>query len=324
MGGNPDRVRDLHRLAEIWRGLGLRVRTIPGWEKRGRASDNTFEVLGCHHTAIVVDSDRLLVDGSSKVPGPLCNVALHANGDVVLVASGLANHFGCATWPNGRSLGVEATGPLKTRPRFPNYDAYVRLAAGFCIFKGNADPRRIVKRDAGIPVRLVAAHKEVAVGVADANGKLGRDQCEATRKIYGRKVDPDFEDPGPLSKGALAHGFSVRGSGVRHIDRFRDRVHARMTEEDISIVDKQTEEYLDKQFKAIRDRVDRAVQRIGGRANSVYNNNNEAFQGLVMAQEALAVAKAARAAAQQALAQLAAIRPHLPGGAPPGGGGPDV
>ena len=189
------------------------------WEKRGRTSDNTFEVLGCHHTAIVTDSDRLLVDGSSKVPGPLCNVALHANGDVVLVASGLANHFGCATWPNGRSLGVEATGP-----KFPNYDAYVLLAAGFCIFKGNADPRQVVvKRDAGIPVRLVAAHKEVAVGVPDADGKLGRDQCEATRKIYGRKVDPTSKPrptlqgrPGPRGSpsGAAGCGTST-GSATR-------------------------------------------------------------------------------------------------------------
>jgi hypothetical protein len=238
MPGDPARARDLRQLAEIWKGLGLRVKTAPGWEERG-APGNTFEVLGCHHTAIIVNADRLLVDGSERLAGPLCNVALHANGDVVLVASGRANHFGCATWPNARSLGVEATGPQKSGPRFPNRDAYVTLAAGFCIFKGNADPRKVVKGDVGIPVHLVAAHKEVAVGVPDGKGKL---ICNAeTRKVYGRKVDPDFDEPGPVRKGALARGFSVRGAGVRLIDRFRDDVHARMTEE----VDLTTEELLD-------------------------------------------------------------------------------
>jgi N-acetylmuramoyl-L-alanine amidase len=231
MAGNPDRVRDLRRLAEIWEDrLGLRVKTIRGWEDRG-APGNTFEVLGCHHTAITIDADRLLVDGSAALSGPLCNVALHANGDVVLVASGRANHFGCATWPNARSLGVEATGPQNTGPKFPNRDAYARLAAGFCIFK-STDPRHVVRGDVGIPVHLVAAHKEVAVGVPDP-ARPGFLLCnQQTRKIYGRKIDPDFGDADQVKAGVLAHGFSVRGSGVRLIDSFRDDVHARMTEED--------------------------------------------------------------------------------------------
>jgi hypothetical protein len=90
MAGNPDRVPDLHRLADIWEGLGLRVLEMPGWERRGRVSGNTFEVLGCHHTGVPIDTDRILRDGRSDLSGPLCNVALHANGDVILVA---------AAWP---------------------------------------------------------------------------------------------------------------------------------------------------------------------------------------------------------------------------------
>lgn len=224
MPGNPDRARDLRRLAEIWQGLGLHVKEMPGWEDRGGSSRNTFEVLGCHHTGIAVDGDRVLRDGrqlddGSFLPGPLCNVALHRNGDVVLVASGRANHFGHATWPSERSLGVETTGPQASAPRFPNLDAYERLAAGFCIFKGNADPRQVVRSDVGIPVRLVAAHKEVAVD-------------KTTRKVYGRKPDPAFDEPGALVTGSLAHGFSVANAGVRLIDTFRDRVHARVTGEE--------------------------------------------------------------------------------------------
>ncbi len=218
MLGNPDRIHDLHQLAENCERLGLRVREMPGWENRGRSSRNTFEVLGCHHTGDPFDIDRVLRDGRPDLSGPLCNVALHANGDVVLVASGLANHFGAATFPNGRSLGVEATGPQKTGPKFPNLDAYVALAAAFCILKGNADPRQVVRGDVGIPVHLVAAHKEVAVD-------------KTTRKIYGRKPDPAFDESGQTITGALAHGFSVQGS-VRLIDTFRNQVHARMTQED--------------------------------------------------------------------------------------------
>jgi hypothetical protein len=306
MAGNPERVNDLHRLAEIWERLGLRVLEMTGWERRGRVSGNTFEVLGCHHTGQPFDTDRVLRDGRSDLSGPLCNVALHANGDVILVASGLANHFGSATWPNGRSLGVEATGPQQTGPKFPNHDAYVALAAGFCIFKGNADPGTQLRSDVGIPVHLVAGHKEVAVD-------------EKTRKIYGRKFDPDFEGPAQTLAGALAHGFSVSGT-MRLIDTFRDQVRARMTgdEEDISIVDDDTKAYLDKQFESIRNRVDRALQRIGGRSNAVYNDRNEDFKDLVMAKEALAAAKEALAAAKAAQRtaekvadELATVKRHL-------------
>jgi hypothetical protein len=299
MAGNPERVRDLQRLAEIWERLGLRVLEMTGWERRGRVSGNTFEVLGCHHTGQPFDTDRVLRDGRSDLSGPLCNVALHANGDAVLVASGLANHFGAATWPNGRSLGVEATGPQTTGPRFPNHDAYVTLAAGFCMFKDNADPGRLVRSDVGIPVHLVAAHKEVAVD-------------KKTRRIYGRKFDPDFDTSDQTVKGALGHGFSVSGS-VRLIGTFRDQVRARMTkdEEDISIVDGDTKKYLDNQFESIRDRMDRALQRIGGRSNTVYNDHNEAFKNLVMAKEALDAARAAQKTAEKVADELARIKKQL-------------
>jgi hypothetical protein len=263
---NPERVKDLHRLAEIWQGLGLRVKTMPGWENRGRFAGNTFEVLGCHHTGVAFDNDRVLRDGrmlpdGRHLPGPLCNVALHANGDVILVASGKANHFGDATWPSGKSLGVEATGPQDAGTKFPNLDAYERLAAGFCVFKGNADPRRIMRDDVGIPVRLVAAHKEVAVGVD------GQPLDERTRKIYGRKPDPDFDEPGELVKGTLAHGFSVSGDGFRLIDTFRNRIQARIAagtgEDDFSGVFNNVAEFSAALNAAVRESVQAELVTVG-------------------------------------------------------------
>jgi hypothetical protein len=58
--------------------------------------------------------------------------------------------------------------------------------------------------------------------------------------------------------------------------------------EDISIVDATTKKYLDGHFAQVLSRVDRAVQRVGGRTNAVYNNSNPDFQRLVMAKEVLA------------------------------------
>lgn len=165
MAGNSARVADLQELTAIWRGLGLRVVGMAGWEDRGRSATITFDVLGCHHTAAAVDVDRILRDGRPDVPGPLCNVALHADGTVVLVASGRANHFGVATWPSFRALGVEATGPNRTGATgpsaFDNYDEYVKLAAGWCIWK-NVDPFAVVRADVAPDVCRVAAHKDVA------------------------------------------------------------------------------------------------------------------------------------------------------------------
>lgn len=195
MTGSAARVRDLNELAAIWRRRGLRILEMPGWQDRGRESGNTFEVLGCHHTAAAQDIDRVLRDGRSDLPGPLCNVALHANGDVVLVASGRANHFGVATWPSSRSLGVEATGPP-----FTNYKQYVQLAAGFCEWKWQ-NPTRVVRADTAIDVYLVAAHKEVALA-------------------YGRK-------PNPAGFGFNNGGRTI--AGVQLIDDFRGDVAAALT-----------------------------------------------------------------------------------------------
>jgi hypothetical protein len=177
MAGNASRVRELRGLASVWNDLGLRVLEMGGWEDRGRSSVIDFDVLGCHHTAASVDVDALLRDGRTGIPGPLCNVALHGRapagwkGEVVLVASGRANHFGVASISSSRGLGVEATGPP-----FPNYDAYVLLAAGYCIYY-KRDPDQVVVPAGGTvhtAVRRVTAHKYVA-------------------QPEGRKINPSFD-----------------------------------------------------------------------------------------------------------------------------------
>src|SRR5829696_1837906 len=224
MAGNPARVQDLHELSRIWTRRKLRVMENPGWETYGRSSTMTFDAMGIHHTGSGSDLDRLLWAGRPKegIPGPLCNLALHARsalpgfiGEVVLMASGRANHFGVATWSSSRALGVEATGPP-----FTNYPAYVQLAAGFCEWKG-ADPAKVLRSDTAIDVYLLAAHKEVA-------------------QPYGRKPDPS---------GTGWHEGGRTIAGVRLIDVFRADVRAALT---TSEEDDMTDEQA-RQLQAIYD-----------------------------------------------------------------------
>jgi hypothetical protein len=177
MAGNASRVRELRGLASVWNDLGLRVLEMAGWEDRGRSSVISFDVLGCHHTAAPTDLDWLLRDGRTGIPGPLCNVALHGRapagwkGEVVLIASGRANHFGTASISSSRGLGVEATGPP-----FPNYVAYVLVAACYCFYY-KRDPDQVVVPAGGAvhtAVRRVTAHKHVA-------------------QPEGRKINPSFD-----------------------------------------------------------------------------------------------------------------------------------
>ena len=118
--------------ASLMKSRGLVVKYASGWESRGRpySFSPTAGVI-CHHTASPTDIDNVLINGRSDLPGPLCHYALHANGDVVLIAAGYANHAGesvAGAPSNSDGLGVEATGPKKEGAygpsAFDNYAEY--------------------------------------------------------------------------------------------------------------------------------------------------------------------------------------------------------
>jgi hypothetical protein len=117
-------------------------------------------------------------------------------------------------------------------------------------------------------------------------------------------------------KKALANGQSV-DHFTAHQDYSADvlaRHHhlvVHVGEKDLSIEDDDTKNYLDRQFESIRDRMDRALQRVGGTRNSVYNNDNQDFRDLVMSEEVLAAAKAAKETASKLAHELARIRDGL-------------
>lgn len=159
-------------LPTILRSAGLDVVEVPGWRGRGRpASTGGFDPVGvlCHHTATSQSSSdeavvRLLVQGRSDLPGPLCHLGLGRDGTVYVIADGRANHAGTAKKSgtvaagdgNQLYIGIEAFNDGRGEP-WPaaQYDAYVRLAAALCV------------KVTGNSAQTVRAHKETS-----ATGKI--------------------------------------------------------------------------------------------------------------------------------------------------------
>jgi len=169
MAGNAAVARRMQQAADLMRRRGLKVGAFAGWASAGRSSTMTPRALIAHHTAAPIDVDRILRDGRSDLPGPLCNWALHRDGSWWLVASGRANHAGVGVLPSSESYGVECTGPIPTGntgvDAFPMYDAYVLGVACICEVEGWS-------------ARVVYGHKETATP-------------------DGRKPDPAFGDSFP-------------------------------------------------------------------------------------------------------------------------------
>jgi hypothetical protein len=116
-------------LADVLRGAGLAVVEMDGWKACGKQMLAVRGIVA-HHTATgpqVKDDavERLLRNGRSDLPGPLCQLGLRRDGTWVVIASGKANHNGYGVWGND-SLGVEAynDGVGEAWPR-AQYDSFV-------------------------------------------------------------------------------------------------------------------------------------------------------------------------------------------------------
>lgn len=84
---------------------GVPYRLVTGWETRGRpASSGAFDPRAplTHHTGARSSASnphpalRMLIEGRSDLPGPLCQVSTDFNGITSIIAAGRANHAGKA------------------------------------------------------------------------------------------------------------------------------------------------------------------------------------------------------------------------------------
>jgi hypothetical protein len=186
--GSSAAAAEMKEIAALMRDSGLTVLASSGWESRGLSSSVNYWAVIAHHTAATTDIDNILINGRSDLAGPLCNWALHDNGDWVLIASGRANHAGEGTIPSSEAYGVEATGPhgypnTYGPAAFHNYDEYELGSA--CM---------------------------LAVMGANINDLFGHKE---TARPVGRKIDPYF-DMDPFRKGAAA---AEEGDELNDADR---------------------------------------------------------------------------------------------------------
>lgn len=100
---------------------GLDFVEVDGWRTRGADFPTTPTVVVWHHTGTAqavsgnYPSLRVVRDGRSDLPGPLCQVGPGRDGRVYIVAAGKANHAGKGSWAgitsSARTIGIEAESP---------------------------------------------------------------------------------------------------------------------------------------------------------------------------------------------------------------------
>ncbi len=170
-------------LADRCRLFGLQVVEVDGWQTRGKEPFNPQGVV-CHHTAGPATGDmptlRILVNGRSDLPGPLCNVGLARSGAVYVIASGRANHAGSGGWKaltgNSSVFGIEAENTGTEPWPEAQANAYHRLAAALISGQG-----------VGSDAALVCSHKEWApTRKVDPHGIDMKSFRTSTKKIVDR------------------------------------------------------------------------------------------------------------------------------------------
>ena len=100
---------NLDNIVAPLRAAGLVVHETPGWITRGYAGQDLREIRGVlwHHTATkrsrfltaAAPTLSMCIGGRPDLPGPLCNIVFDRNGEVWMVATGVANHAGAGSAP---------------------------------------------------------------------------------------------------------------------------------------------------------------------------------------------------------------------------------
>ncbi len=159
-------------LPAVLREAGLKVAPVDGWESRGLGQMAKIAGVMCHHTATQshdrnMPSLRTLINGHSKLRGPLAQLGLGRDGTFYVIAAGRCNHAGEGVWDgvstgNSSFIAIEAEndGVRETWPPV-QMDAYARGVVAILTHLG-----------------------------------LGSDACVGHKEYAlpsGRKIDPSFE-----------------------------------------------------------------------------------------------------------------------------------
>lgn len=181
-------------LPSILRSAGLTVVEVDGWQTRGRPpSKGDFDPVGvlCHHTATGPKTSnasvvKLLVNGRSDLPGPLCHFGLARNGTVYIIASGRANHAGKAKASgtvsagdgNALYIGIEAFNDgVGEKWSNTQMEAYALLAAVLSV--------KITKNS----YKTVRGHKETSVtGKIDPTFNMTDFRTRVAGKIHALQM----------------------------------------------------------------------------------------------------------------------------------------
>ena len=169
-------------LAQVLKAAGLKVAEQPGWENRGRGPMGIVRGIICHHTAGpkagIMPSLKVVTEGRSDLPGPLCQLGLGRDGTWFVVAAGRANHAGGGSWKgittgNSSFIGIEAENMGTAADPWPavQMDSYRRGVAA-------------ILKKLGADESMCCGHKEYALP-------------------KGRKSDPSF-DMNEFRKGVAA------------------------------------------------------------------------------------------------------------------------
>ena len=147
----------LTNLGDILRNAGLRVIEVPGARTRGHGQMSHPKGTLWHHTATSAKaagnypSQRIVTEGRSDLPGPLCNLGLGRDGTWYFIAAGLAYHAGAGSYPgigsngNASLIGIEAEHPGTSGTPWPpaQIDSYRRGSAALAKAFGFASDRVI-------------------------------------------------------------------------------------------------------------------------------------------------------------------------------------
>jgi len=100
---------NLDTIVPVLRAAGLVVHETPGWITRGYAGQDLQAIKGVlwHHTATnrlqfaksPAPTVSMCIGGRPDLPGPLCNIVFDRNGEVWMIATGVANHAGLGSAP---------------------------------------------------------------------------------------------------------------------------------------------------------------------------------------------------------------------------------